>query len=360
MKKGVNSIMKGRKTATLAVLAAASVLMTACGSKEYLKDIKASDYVTLGNYLGIGASAEEPTVQDGEVDAYMTYYVLPQIPVEEVTDRAVQEGDTVNIDFEGLLDGVAFDGGTGAGYDLKIGSHTFIDGFEDGLIGVNYGDTVSLDLTFPDPYSNPDLAGAAVVFNVTVNGRKDVDGFVQSLGIEGCSTEQELRDVVYNALYDNAVAIYENTIETILTNTIMSNCVFKEPPAKMVERFAQSIEEESTADAAQYGMTLGDYMLASRGMDETAYKELFKTEAVTRAQQYIMYQAIADAEGLNPTEEQLQEEISARVEVYGYESEEAFREGNDMEALKERLMRRNVMEFLKENGNITTIPAGTN
>lgn len=360
MKKGVNSIMKSRKAAALAAILAASVLMTACGGKEYLKDIKASDYVTLGNYLGIGASADEPTVQDGEVDAYMSYYVLPQIPVEEVTDRAVQDGDTVNIDFAGYLDGVAFDGGTGAGYDLKIGSHSFIDGFEDGLIGVNYGDTVSLDLTFPDPYINPDLAGAAVVFEVTVNGRKDVDSFAQSLGIEGCSTEEELREVVYNALYDNAVAIYENTIETILTNTIMSNCVFKEPPAKMVERFEQRIEEERTATAAQYGMTLGNYMLASQGMDETAYKELFKTEAITRAQQYIMYQAIADAEGLNPTDEQLQEEIDASVAFYGYESEAAFKEDNDMEALKEGLMRRNVVEFLKENGNITTIPAGTN
>lgn len=360
MKKGVNSIMKRTKAAVLVVIAAASVLMTACGNKEYLKDIKASDYVTLGNYLGIEAYADEPVVQDGEVDAYMSYYVLPQIPIEEVTDRAVQEGDTVNIDFEGLLDGVAFDGGTGAGYDLKIGSHSFIDGFEDGLIGVNYGETVSLDLTFPDPYINPDLAGAAVVFNVTVNGRKDVDSYAQSLGIEGCSTEEELREVVYNALYDNAVAIYENTIETKLTNTIMANCVFKEPPAKMVERFAQSIEEERTAIAAQYGMTLGNYMLASQGMDETAYKELFKTEAVTEAQQYILYQAIADAEGLNSTDEQLQDEINASVEIYGYESEAAFRENNDMEALKEELMRRNVMEFLKENGHITTIPASTN
>lgn len=360
MKKGVNSIMKRTKAAVLVVIAAASVLMTACGNKEYLKDIKASDYVTLGNYLGIEAYADEPVVQDGEVDAYMSYYVLPQIPIEEVTDRAVQEGDTVNIDFEGLLDGVAFDGGTGAGYDLKIGSHSFIDGFEDGLIGVNYGETVSLDLTFPDPYINPDLAGAAVVFNVTVNGRKDVDSYAQSLGIEGCSTEEELREVVYNALYDNAVAIYENTIETKLTNTIMANCVFKEPPAKMVERFAQSIEEERTAIAAQYGMTLGNYMLASQGMDETAYKELFKTEAVTEAQQYILYQAIADAEGLNSTDEQLQDEINAGVEIYGYESEAAFRENNDMEALKEELMRRNVMEFLKENGHITTIPASTN
>lgn len=345
--------MKRSKTTIVAIILAASALMTACGSKEYLKDIKASDYVTLGNYIGIEASAPEPTVEDGIVDVYMSYYVLPQIPIAEVTERAVEEGDTVNIDFVGYLDGEAFEGGTGSNYDLKIGSHQFISGFEDGLIGVDYGETVSLDLTFPDPYNgNPDLSGAAVVFEVTVNGRKDVDAYVLSLGIEGCSTEEDFRDLLYDSFYDNAVLDYEETIESILTNTIMAESTFKEPPADMVERFAQDIENEISATAAQYGMTLDSYMQLAEGLDEAAYKEQFQAQAVKEAQQYIMYQAIADAEGLNPTDEQFQEEVSSIVEVYGFESEEAFRESTDMEMLKEQLMRRNVMDFLKENGTI--------
>lgn len=352
MKKGMQRFMKGRKAAVVAAVLAVSTLMTACGSKEYLKDIKASDYVTLGNYIGIEASAAEPVVADGMVDAYMSYFVLPQIPIEGVTDRAIEEGDTVNIDFVGYLDGEAFEGGTGAGYDLRIGSHQFIDGFEDGLIGVNYGDTVSLDLTFPDPYTNPDLAGAAVVFEVTVNGRKDVEAYVLSLGIEGCSTEEDYRDLLYNSLYQNEVLEYEETIESILSDKIMAGSTFKEPPADMVERFAQNIENEKSAEAARYGMTLNSYMQLN-GLDETAYKEQFQAQAVKEAQQFIMYQAIADAEGLNPTDEEFQKEVSSIVEVYGFESEETFRESTDMEMLKEQLMRRNVMDFLKENGNIT-------
>lgn len=352
MKKGMQRFMKGRKAAVAAAVLAVSTLMTACGSKEYLKDIKASDYVTLGNYIGIEASAAEPVVEDGMVDAYMSYFVLPQIPIEGVTDRAIEEGDTVNIDFVGYLDGEAFEGGTGAGYDLRIGSHQFIDGFEDGLIGVNYGDTVSLDLTFPDPYTNPDLAGAAVVFEVTVNGRKDVEAYVLSLGIEGCSTEEDYRDLLYNSLYQNEVLEYEETIESILSDKIMAGSTFKEPPADMVERFAQNIENEKSAEAARYGMTLNSYMQLN-GLDETAYKEQFQAQAVKEAQQFIMYQAIADAEGLNPTDEEFQKEVSSIVEVYGFESEETFRESTDMEMLKEQLMRRNVMDFLKENGNIT-------
>lgn len=358
MKKETQRFMKRKKASVLAVILAASALITACGSEEYLKDIKASDYVTLGNYIGIKASAEEPVVEDGMVDTYYMYYVLPQIPIDEVMDRAIEAGDTVNIDFVGYLDGEAFEGGTGSNYDLKIGSHQFIDGFEDGLIGVNAGETVSLDLTFPDPYKgNPDLSGAPVVFEVTVNGRKDIDAYVQSLGIEGCSTEQEFMGYLYNVFYDNAVQNYNETIESTLTNTIMADCTFKEPPAEMVERYAQDIEKAMSAQAEAYGMTLVDFMQGYYGVSEAVYKEQFHAEALTEVQQYIMYQAIADAEGLNPTDEQLQEEISSRVEAYGYESEEAYRESADVEMLREWVMGRNVLEFLKENGDITTIPA---
>ena len=353
MKKETQRFGKSRKTAVLVCAMITAVFMTACGNKEYLKDITASEYVTLGNYIGIEASAEEPVVPDGMVDWYFSNYFLPQVPIEELTGKAIDEGDTVNIDFVGYLDGEAFEGGTGTGYDLKIGSHQFIDGFEEGLIGVIEGETVSLDLSFPDPYMmNPDLSGAPVVFKVTVNGRKEVDDYVLSLGIEGCSTEADFRDYLYNVFYEDAVLTYEETIESILTNTIMANCSFKEPPAKMVERFAQNIENKKSVEAAQYGMTLESYMLLYGGMDETAYKEQFKADAVIETQQYIMYQAIADAEGLNPTDEEFQEEVTSIVEVYGYESEKTFRESTDMEMLKEQLMRRNVMEFLKENGNI--------
>ena len=353
MKKEAQRFGKSRKATVLVCAMITAVFMTACGNKEYLKDIKASDYVTLGNYIGIEASAEEPVVEDGEVEAYYRYRVLPQIPIDEVMEGPVKEGDTVNIDFVGYLDGEAFEGGTGSDYDLKIGSHWFIDGFEDGLIGVNCGETVSLDLTFPDPYSNPDLAGAPVVFKVTVNGRKDIDAYVQALGIEDCNTEQDYMNYLYNLLYDNAVQNYNDTIESILTNTIMADCTFEEPPVKMVERHAEDIEKAVSAQIqAMYGITLAGYMQL-QGIDEAAYKEQFKADAVIETQQYIMYQAIADAEGLNPTDEEFQEEVSSIVEVYGYESEKAFRESTDMEMLKEELMRRNVMDFLKENGNIT-------
>lgn len=353
----------GKKLMISAAACTLALLLTACGDKVYLKDIKAADYVTLGNYVGIEASAEEPVVEDGLVDMYIQYYILPgYTTTEEVTGRAVETGDTVNIDFTGYVDGEAFEGGTAAGYDLTIGAHQFIDGFEDGLIGVKIGETVSLDLRFPDPYeNNPDLAGVPVVFEVTVNSislqvqPELTDEFVQGLGIENCSTVKELRDYVYNYFYETEVQTYENTIETTITNAAMSECSFKEPPAKMIERFRQNLRDVMNANAASMNMTLKDYMKKYYDLEPEGYEEKFRTEAMTAAQQYIMFQAIADAEGLNPTEEQIQEEIDSRVEVYDYESEEKFRESTDMEMLKEQVMRRNVMDYLKENGKIEMI-----
>ncbi|MCD7724613.1 MAG: trigger factor [Clostridiales bacterium] len=356
-------MIRKRKIKALTAVLAMTALITACGNQEYLKDINAGDYVTLGNYMGIEAQAEAPAVDDSMVDLYLEYYILASYTTtEEVTGRAVQEGDVVNIDFVGYHDGEAFDGGTGEGYDLTIGSGQFIDGFEDGLIGANVGDTVSLDLTFPDPYTNnTDLSGEPVVFEVTVNSISEqkqpelTDEFVQSLGIEGCSTEQELRDYLYNYFYESAVQTYDSTIEQSIQDTVMAGCTFKEPPKEMVARIRQSIEDSLTAQAQSLDMTLTEYVQSYYGLDEDGFEEQLDSQALESTQLYIMYQAIADIEGLNPTDEELQEEIDYRVEAYGYESEEDFRESTDVEVLREYLMRQNVVAFLKENADITTI-----
>lgn len=369
MKKWKNGGIIGVRAAVLAVTLTVSALLCACGSKEYLKDIKASDYVTLGNYTGIEVNEEKAEIDDSIVDTYIESYLLPDFAtVEEVTGRPVQEGDTVNIDYAGYLDGEQFDGGTASGQSLTIGSHTFIDGFEDGLIGANAGDKLSLDLSFPVPYpNNPDLAGKPVVFEVTVNsiGIRKIpelnDEFAATagtaMGIEDCTTVQELKDYLRERFEEQEELRFETAVENDLTNTIMADCTFKEPPAEMVKRFVQNITDVQTAQAQVQGMTLSDYMLNYYGMDQAAYEAEFQSNALTGAQQYIMYQAIADIEGLNPTEEQIQEEIDSRVEAYGYESEEKYLESVDEEMLKEQVMRDNVMAFLKENGKITATTA---
>ncbi|MDE5939674.1 MAG: trigger factor [Lachnospiraceae bacterium] len=353
-----------RKMCVAAAVLVSSLFLTACGSKEYLKDIKAEKYVTLGAYTGVEAVVSKMEVPEGAVDNYIyDNYLGPKAEKVSVTDRAVQEGDVANIDFVGYHDGVAFDGGTGAGFDLTIGSGQFIEGFEEGLIGANIGETRNLNLTFPDPYTNADLAGEAVVFEVTVNSISEskapelTDELVKQLGEEGyntggAQTVQELNDWVYN-LYDQSLqSAYDNEIETAMASTIMENSTFQELPEEMVERFTTSIKNNMNVRASSLGMTLAQYMKLYQGMDETAYRAAFEEEGVRMTKQYIMYQAIADKEGLVPTEDEVSGEISALMTIYGYASEEELEKSVDVESIKEDLMRKKVLAFLKENGNI--------
>ena len=163
-----------KQTVFMAAVLAAVALATGCGAKksevktDYVDDL--SKYVTLGEYKGLEYEETSTEVTDEDVQAELDYLLESKADVEKIMDGTVADGDTVNIDFTGMRDGVAFDGGSGTGYDLTIGSNSFIDNFEEQLIGMKPGDTKEINVTFPDPYpNNPDLAGVPVVFEVTVN-----------------------------------------------------------------------------------------------------------------------------------------------------------------------------------------------
>lgn len=357
--------MINRKLCALTAVAVSSLLLTACGSKEYLKDIKAEKYVTLGDYMGLEATVARLEVSEDVVEKFIEEnYLSPKADITPVTGRPVQDGDVANIDFTGYLDGTAFDGGAGTDFDLTIGSGQFIDGFEDGLIGVNEGETVSLDLTFPDPYTgNPDLSGAAVVFEVTVNQISErklptlTDELVQELSAEGynvgtCQTATELKDWIYGQYEQSVQSAYDSQLETALASALMENSTFKELPEALVARYTKSIENSVSARAASAGMTLAQYMQISQGLDEAGYQAAFAENGERMARQYVMYQAVADKEGLAPTEEEIDRETAALMLNYGYASEEDLEKSIDMESLKEDLMRKKVVAFLIANGNI--------
>ena len=353
-----------KKMFVLAGMIASSLFLTACGSKEYLKDIKAEKYVTLGNYMGLEAAVQKVEVPEGAVESYIEEnFLAPKAETAPVTGRPVQEGDVVNIDFAGYQDGVAFDGGTGTS-DLTIGSGQFIDGCEDGLIGANVGDQLSLDLTFPDPYTrNPELSGAPVVFEVTVNSISErkmpalTDKLVEELSAEGynvgsCQTAAELEDWVYDLYDQSAKSTYDNQVETVLADAVMGSSTFEELPEEMVLRYTKSIEENMNIRAASMGMTLSQYMQLYQGLDEAGYRAVFDEQGMLMTKKYVMYQAIADREGLAPTQDEISEEISALMTIYGYSSEEELAKSVDMESFKEDLMRKKVVAFLTENANI--------
>lgn len=354
-----------RKICVTAAVLSVSLLLTACGSKEYLKDIKAEKYVTLGEYKGLKATADKSEVPESLVEKYIEENLLaPKAEKIPVTDRAVQTGDVVNIDYAGYRDGVAFEGGTAAGYDLTIGSGQFIAGFEEGLIGAKVGEQRSLDLSFPDYYPrNPDLEGQPVVFEVTVNSIAELknpeltDELVKQLSAEGYNvgtsqTAEELKAWVRDT-YERAVQTnYDSAIETQIASQIMESSTFQEPPEEMVKRFTESIENNVNVRAASLNMTLAQYMQLYEGVDEEGYRKLFQEEGLRMTKQYMMYQAIADREGLAPTKEEIAEEKSAMMSLYGYVSEEEWKKNMDETAFEEDLMRKKVVAFLIENGDI--------
>ena len=188
--------MKKKLAVLAAGICALSLFLTGCSGEI------SNDYVTITKYKDVEIDkVDADAVSDNDVEAQINSVLQSKSTTTEVTDRAAQTGDTVTIDYEGKKDGVAFDGGTATDAQLTLGSGQFIDGFEDGVVGHNIGDTFDLDLTFPENYGNEDLAGQAVVFTVTLKGisQTDVpeltDEFVQSVSDTSKTVEEYKKEI---------------------------------------------------------------------------------------------------------------------------------------------------------------------
>lgn len=329
----------------------------------YISTINAADYITLGEYMGVEITEEDPSVSQEDVDQYINDYILasrPVItPVEDRTD--VREGDTANIDYVGYRDGVAFDGGTAQGYDLVIGSGSFIPGFEDGLIGTNVGDTVSLDLTFPEDYFNAEMAGVSVTFEVTINSLSIselpelTDEFVKELAIGECSTVEELNSYMHDHLSSASMSTYDQNVKNDITGAVMENCTFKEElPSGLVDRYYDALIEDMTETATAVGLDLNTYVKNYYNMDEATYTGIISNNAQMMAKQYIMFQAIADAEGLNMTDEEKDRTMEEFAQNYGFQSVDDLKKQMDEESLSEYMLAEKVVAFLIDNATINT------
>ncbi len=329
----------------------------------YISEISAADFVTLGEYKGVEITEEGPSVSQEDVDKYIDDYILAsravKIPVEDRTD--VREGDTANIDYTGYRDGVPFDRGADQGFDLVIGSGSFIPGFEDGLIGANVGDTVSLDLTFPENYGNKEMAGVSVTFEVTINSLSIselpelTDELVKELAVGECSTVEELNSYMHDYLSSAAMRTYEQNIKNDVTGAVMENCTFKEElPGGLIDRYYDVLIEDMTEAAASVGLDLNTYVQNYYNMDEAAYTAIIRNNAQMMAKQYIMFQAIADAESLNMTDEEKAQTMEELAQNYGFQSVDVLKEQMDEESLSEYMMAEKVVAFLLDNATINT------
>ena len=294
---------------------AAAMAVSGCNGKEAaegessaaetVSEAELSDEasITLGNYKGLTLMAVREEVTDADIDAELD--ALRQQYPAVVEGRAAKEGDVANIDYVGTKDGVAFDGGTASGYNLSLGNGGFIDGFEDGVVGMMPGEEKDLNLTFPEEYHSAELAGQDVVFHVTLNQLMspeetavDDDLAKRALGDDSAVLE-DLRAQVSASLESQAEANYFNAAgNELLTQVINDSQITADPDA--VDQMHQQLLTTYTAYASQYGLELADFLSLFLGTDE----EGLKANAETLVKQEMVLDEIIAAEGLSATDEQ--------------------------------------------------------
>ena len=294
---------------------AAAMAVSGCNGKEAaegessaaetVSEAELSDEasITLGNYKGLTLTAVREEVTDADIDAELD--ALRQQYPAVVEGRAAKEGDVANIDYVGTKDGVAFDGGTASGYNLSLGNGGFIDGFEDGVVGMMPGEEKDLNLTFPEEYHSAELAGQDVVFHVTLNQLMspeetavDDDLAKRALGDDSAVLE-DLRAQVSASLESQAEANYFNAAgNELLTQVINDSQITADPDA--VDQMHQQLLTTYTAYASQYGLELADFLSLFLGTDE----EGLKANAETLVKQEMVLDEIIAAEGLSATDEQ--------------------------------------------------------
>ncbi len=288
--------------------------------------------VKLAQYKGVEVQQQPVEVTDEDVQDEIDYYLSMYPDVETVTGRAVESGDTVNIDYVGKKDGVAFEGGTDQGFDLEIGSGTFIPGFEDGLIGHGIGETVTLDLTFPEDYHAADLAGQKTQFDVTINGitvQKDAeltDDWVKAnFTEEGQTTVEGLKTFIREGLEETRRKESMYAAQTELMKGLMDNSEFEINPIAVEYEYQNQLNYLSSMMTA-YGMTLDSYA-ANFGMTADELKEELHEYGENVVRQKLVEEAIFEAEGMELTDEDyriMADDLGVTVDevisVYGEES----------------------------------------
>lgn len=299
----------------------------------------AGDYVSLGDYMNMEVTLDKDyQVTDEMVKNYVNNNVIANYPYYVESDKTVVEnGDVANIDYEGLLDGEAFDGGTAQDYDLEIGSGSFIDGFEDGLIGAEVGKETDLNLTFPDDYGNSDLAGKEVVFKVTVNAIKEkqditydtlTDEYVTYLSDKlGASYEtvNDLTSDIRTYLEEQANSSRTQAIRSAVIAKLPEVCTVNALPdglldARMQE-YLKKFEDTYCKDT-----TLEDYLSSTYNTTVDDFKTQVQSEIETELDTQLILEAIAAVENIEFDEDGFNSYVSSLLSSYGYDSEDALYE----------------------------------
>ncbi|RPJ97325.1 trigger factor [Rummeliibacillus sp. TYF005] len=312
--------------------------------------------VTLGDYKGLEVTKQDTTVTDEEIEQQLKEQQarLAELVVKE--DGAVEEGDTAVIDFEGFQDGVAFEGGKGDNYSLEIGSGSFIPGFEEQLVGVKAGESKDVVVTFPEEYHAAELAGKEATFKVTVKEvkAKELPELDDDLASE-IDAEVESLDQLRTKLKEKTVAEKESASETALRDDLVEKAAENatiDIPEAMVESEINRMIQEYDQSLQMQGMNLDLYYQFS-GQDEAALRAQMKEDAQSRVRVALVLEAIAEAEKIEASEEDINAELEKMSEQFKMDAEQIKSVLGGTTVLEHDVKIRKTVEFLVENAKVT-------
>lgn len=351
-----------KKTIAGLLCGVALLVLASCGSSMSYEDYDLNEYLKVGEYKGLTVAPYSISVTDDEVQEQIQSNLKAAAKDTKLDkNTAIADGDTVNIDYTGKVDGKKFDGGTAEKQDLTIGSGSFIDGFESGLIGHKKGETVTLNLTFPEDYSEESLKGKDVTFTVKINSatRSVVPELNEEFVKENSEykTVKEYTGAVEKQLYNEKETEAINNQKTTLWSAALDNTEVKKYPEKELNHYMEFNSEQLDQTAKQYGVSRED-MLKQYGLDdEKDFEATNEDSSKLRVKQEMLIQYIADKEKLSYTEEE-KEKLIENFEAQGYDADaieqQTGRMVNDYAHIE--LLYEKVLDFLLDNAKITGEP----
>ena len=319
----------------------------------YTAEVAVRPEVTLGKYMGVTVTKIDTSVSDDEVAEALEQQRNNNARTISVTDRPVAVGDTAVIDFEGFVDGVAFEGGKGENHPLEIGSHTFIDNFEDQLVGKNAGDEVEVNVTFPEQYQAADLAGKPATFKVKINEIKAKelpeldDEFAQD--VSEFDTLAEYKENLKKNLEEKKENEAKRTKEDEAVQKIIDKSKMDIPEA-MIDTQCETMIEEFAQRIAQSGLSMDQYLQFS-GLTVDGLKEQVRPEALSRIQASLVLEQIAKDENIEVSDDDVNAEIEKMAASYGMEADKLkeYMGDAEKESMKKDLAINKAVELVMSN-----------
>ena len=307
--------------------------------------------VEMGEYKGLDYTVADSEVSDDELNAELDR-MRKQYADMEVKDGEAADGDTVNINYEGFRDGVAFEGGNAENYNLTLGSHSFIPGFEEGLVGVKAGEDKELNLTFPEDYYHEDLRGASVVFKVHVNEVKHEvlpeldDDFAKDVNAPGVENVEDLKKLVKDRLASSKKSKAEDEAEEKLIDQLIA-AEKVDLPEVMIDNEVEDMVSNRENYFKQQGLTLEMY-LKYTGSDLDAFKKSLRPDAERTVRMRLALEKIAELEKLEPTDEDYEKEYKNIADAYQMDID-TVKKLVDKSYITEGLRSQLAMDFVKKN-----------